>query len=324
LADTTSAAFDSSIEQSFAEAFSALENSHAVEGWRLEREPEPLLLEKSIFIPDFALTRSHRRVYVEILGFWTPAYRERKIAKLQQLQGQHDLLLAIPVEARSAFASIAADFPIVWYEGQLSATDVLQVLRNHYDDFAERLSLIDVETTRKRVADEGLLLERVCYELLQCYRRSELQQAAARVVGEGIAFTPGIGLYQSEWVEHLRRSFVDWLGEMGPLSLVDVLGESRLRWPVLAACEDATIEALLALWPDDVYIRRNSIFDAVVEAVGPRAPARGAPTGAGTAATDALPMDGEAEKAPKKQVRERRPAYKKRTLNETIQGDLWG
>jgi predicted nuclease of restriction endonuclease-like RecB superfamily len=72
----TSTLFDSSIEQSFAEAFQALENSSATEGWRLEREPEPLLLDTSIFIPDFALTRGNRRIYVEILGFWTPSYRQ--------------------------------------------------------------------------------------------------------------------------------------------------------------------------------------------------------------------------------------------------------
>src|SRR5207237_744938 len=40
----TNAIFDSSIEQSFAEAFSALAHSHGADGWRLEREPEPILL----------------------------------------------------------------------------------------------------------------------------------------------------------------------------------------------------------------------------------------------------------------------------------------
>lgn len=36
--------FDSSIEQSFAEAFISLANSQGADGWHLEREPEPLLL----------------------------------------------------------------------------------------------------------------------------------------------------------------------------------------------------------------------------------------------------------------------------------------
>ncbi len=175
--------FDSSIEQSFSASFVSLASSQGVDGWRLEREPEPLLLASSIFIPDFALTRGQRRIYVEILGFWTPSYRERKIQKLQQLLDRDDLLLAIPIDAKDAFASIAPHFPIVYYDGQLSVTHVLQMLHSRYDDFAERLERIDILLVRERVLREGLLPERLCYDLLHCYRRSELPQAAERVVG---------------------------------------------------------------------------------------------------------------------------------------------
>src|SRR5258706_8771358 len=222
---TASSIFDSSIEQSFAEAFHALANSDGADGWQLEREPEPLLLNpvvgettssttlQGIFIPDFALTRGNRRIYVEILGFWTTSYRERKIAKLQHLMERGDLVLAIPVQAREGFTSLGANFPIVEYNGQLSATELLKVLRSRYDDLAERLARIDVDSVRERIENAGLLSERACYELLHCYRRSELLRAAERVAGESIAFTPGIGLYHVDWLEHLRVSFVKWLGD---------------------------------------------------------------------------------------------------------------
>ncbi len=315
-----SALFDSSIEQSFAEAFSALESGQGVDGWRLEREPEPLLLKPAqgettlpgIFIPDFALTRAHRRIYVEILGFWTPSYRERKLQKLQQLAGRNDLLLAIPEEARTAFASIASMFPIVWYEGQLSATELLSVMRNHYDDFSERLAQIDVESVRKCVSNEGIVLEQACYALLHCYRRSELQIAAECIVEKDIIFVPGIGLYESNWMERLRNSFVEWIEEVGALPLTDVLRATRERWPVLKIAEDATIEALIALWPE-VCVRRSSIFDAVVEMSNRQEVYDGKDD-----------VGAEFIAVPKKVVRERRTAYKKRTTNETAQGDLWG
>ncbi len=213
----TSSIYDSSIEQSFAEAFHSLANSDGADGWQLEREPEPLLIaypsmetaastiSHGIFIPDFALTRDNQRIYVEILGYWTPAYRERKIAKLQLLKDRNDLVLAIPREASEAFASIANDFPIVIYRNQLSATELLNVLRSHYDDLSVRLSQIDVQDVRKRIQSESLLPERACYTLLHCYRRSELIQAAERIIGEGIAFTPGIGFYQIEFVRTTKR-----------------------------------------------------------------------------------------------------------------------
>ena len=330
----TSSIYDSSIEQSFAEAFHSLANSDGADGWQLEREPEPLLLahpstetaastiSHGIFIPDFALTRDNLRLYVEILGYWTPAYRERKIAKLHLLKDRNDLVLAIPREASDAFASIANDFPIVIYRDQLSATELLNVLRSHYDDVTARLSQIDVKDVRKRIESESLLPERACYSLLHCYRRSELILAAERIIGEGIAFTPGIGFYQVDSLEQLRGSFVEWLEDSlkeGEKSAVEggekkhkkslplswVLDESRSRWPILATCEDASIEALISLWPE-VHISRISIFEATISV-----------------------LDGEETLLPQEEVpfknsaRSQRKTVKKRIVQETNQADLW-
>ncbi len=330
----TSSIYDSSIEQSFAEAFQALANSDGADGWRLEREPEPLLLThpsteltssttpQGIFIPDFALTRDNLRIYVEILGYWTPSYRERKIAKLQLLKNRNDLVLAIPQEAHDAFSSLSTDFPIVIYDGQLSATEILRVLRSQYDDLAERLAQIDVNDVRKRIESESLLPERACYALLHCYRRSELLQAAQRIIGESITFTPGIGFYLIDSLEQLRSSFVKWLGDSlwegessagedggkklkNPLSLAWVINESRSHWPILATCEDSTIEALIGLW-SEVHISRSSIFEATISLLdGEETP---------------LPK---VENVPKKLARIQRTTTKKRIRSETSQPDLW-
>ncbi|MBA2285035.1 MAG: DUF790 family protein [Ktedonobacteraceae bacterium] len=312
--------YDSSIEQSFAEAFRALESSQAVDGWRLEREPEPLLLEQGIFIPDFALTRARRRIYVEILGFWTPAYRERKIRKLQQLRERDDILLAIPQEARDAFSNIATSFPIVWYDGQLSATELLSTLRSHYDDFAGRLASIDIGAVRQRVRREHLLLERACYELLSCYRRSELQRASESIAGDDIGYIVGVGLYQVDWLEHLHHSFVEWLSGVRSLPLPTVLREVRERWPALAQCEEATLETLLSLWPE-VRVQRSSIFEALVEHSE-----AGQIDGVEEEAQPALPVDRASIQGTKRpgRIRERRVVQKKQGASETTQGDLWG
>ncbi|HEV2662244.1 MAG TPA: DUF790 family protein, partial [Ktedonobacteraceae bacterium] len=310
--------FDSSIEQSFSEAFAALAESQGVDSWCLEREPEPLLLPSSIFIPDFALTRAHRRIYVEILGFWTPAYREKKVNKLQQLRGRDDLVLAVPVEARDAFAAIAADFPIIYYSGQLSVTEVLQLLRAHYDDFAARLALIDVSAVQAYVERAGLLPERLCYAQLHAYRRSELQQAAERVVAARVAFLPGIGLYSLDWLEQLKKAFIMWILATRRATLSEVLREMRARWPVLSACEDATLEALLDLWPE-VQVRRDSIFEAQVELVVDGLADAQEPEAEEVQSVAAAPTA-------KKLVRERRVAVKKHAASEqaATQGDLWG
>lgn len=310
--------FDSSIEQSFSEAYEAMASQQGVDGWRLEREPEPLLLDSGIFIPDFAFTRGSHRIYVEILGFWTPSYRERKIQKLQQLQGRTDLLLAIPLEAKDAFSSIAAYFPIVFYAGQLSVTEVLQVLRGRYDDFAERQALIDVDEVRVRVRSEGLLPEQLCYTLLHCYRRSEIPLAAERIVNEDIRFVAGIGLYEVVWMERLRRSFATWMRTVRSATLGDALREMQRCEIILTKCDDATLESLISLW-SEVTIRRASIFEAVVEAVDVE------DTTSIEEVLQETSSDNETEEEVKKPKRERRSTPKKRVVKEreTVQGDLW-
>lgn len=256
--------FDSSIEQGFAEAFTALAASQGADGWHLEREPEPLLLGQSIFIPDFALSRGRGRIYMEILGFWTPAYRERKIQKLLQMTQRKDLILAIPLEAKEAFAAISAFFPIVYYRGQLSASEVLHLLRQHFDDFASRLAQLESASIRAQVQMRGFIPEQECYALLKCYRRSELAQATQLVVDERIRYVAGLGFYFVEAEEQLRREMLTTLRAENTLTLGAFVTHVKHLAPALQACDESAIEALIALWPG-MHIRRDSIFEAQVE-----------------------------------------------------------
>jgi predicted nuclease of restriction endonuclease-like RecB superfamily len=315
----TAAIYDSSVEQRFAEAFAALERGNGCDGWQLEREPEPLLLKSEtgqafahgIFIPDFALMRGARRVYVEILGFWTPAYRERKLQKLQWLKGRTDLVLAVPVEARQVFAGLAPDFPLVEYAGQLSATDLLRVMQTRYDDFAERLSNLDSEEIHAQVRATYFIGDQTCYTLLHCYRRSELSQAAERVLTSDMVYTPGLGLYLLAWLERLHHSFVEWIEarKKPELSLSAIIQEWQARWPELAGCDKGAIETLLSFWPE-VRIQHNSIFETVVVIE------------AFQGEQQAVEETNEVISS-NKRVRERRAGTKKMLAQETNQQNLW-
>ncbi len=305
--------FDSSIEQTFAEEFTALARSQGVDGWRLEREPEPLLLDHSIFIPDFAVTRSHQRIYVEILGFWTPSYRERKLQKLLQLQDRQDLVLALPIDAKETFSTILSAFPIILYEGQLSATDVLAVLRTCYDDFAERQARIDVAAIRELVQQNGFLNEHLCAEVLHCYRRSELLSAVEHIIKEEIKFSVGVGLYTTPWMEHQRQTFMMWMRSIRSVVLEDALQELRTYAEVLQACENATLEAIMSMW-SEVQIRRASIFDARVELVEEQRQDE----------EEQTPIDVFVPSAKPVKLREKRPTIRKRQNSaSTTQEDLW-
>jgi predicted nuclease of restriction endonuclease-like RecB superfamily len=322
--------FDSSIEQAFAEAFIASAQSRGVDGWQLEREPEPLLTERGIFIPDFALTRDRRRVYVEILGFWTAAYRERKVQKLQLLRGRADLLLILPTEAKEAFASIANDFPFVFYEKQISVTDVVQVLRSAYDDFEMRLEQLSLPEVWREVHEAGFVMEQECYRLLHCYRRAEIQRVAERITAgnDAIAFVPGLGLYERVWLEGVRAMCREWLAEVEEgqeTTLDEVIQKLKRAWVELRPCENSIVETLLRQWPE-VIVKRDSIFTATVELA--KVEEEQQVTSSPTETSEEVLLAAPPMKAAKKVVREKRTVAatpKKHVAQEaeTVQGNLW-
>jgi predicted nuclease of restriction endonuclease-like RecB superfamily len=88
--------FDSSVETKFATQFEKLKT-----GWKLIREPHPLILPNGkAFIPDFLFEKYDNKVYFEIIGFWTPQYLERKFKKINEImkindQSKYDILIAV-------------------------------------------------------------------------------------------------------------------------------------------------------------------------------------------------------------------------------------
>ena len=87
--------FDSSVEAKFATQFEKFRT-----GWKLIREPDPLIFSNGkAFIPDFLFEKYDKKIYFEIIGFWTPQYLERKFKKIQEIiktnDSKYDLLIAI-------------------------------------------------------------------------------------------------------------------------------------------------------------------------------------------------------------------------------------
>jgi predicted nuclease of restriction endonuclease-like RecB superfamily len=73
--------FDSGVEEKFSIRFEQSAN-----GWKLIREPDPLILSNGkALIPDFAFEKYGIRIYLEIVGFWTKEYLEKKIQKIADL-----------------------------------------------------------------------------------------------------------------------------------------------------------------------------------------------------------------------------------------------
>lgn len=205
--------FDSSLERRLSADFGALERAGESAGWRLEREPEPVIIGDTILIPDFALTRDQRRVYLEVAGYWRPDYRARKARKLATLAGAVALIVAAPESARSEFTGLDATYPFLWYrDDAISAPALIGVIERAYDDFPARLASLDLSALLVEVSRRGVIPPREASAALRAYSRAEHARAASALARYAVEHA----IPAPEWV--------DGLGLCSPARL-DALGE---------------------------------------------------------------------------------------------------
>ena len=122
--------YDSDVEADFATRFASLDLP-----WDLRREPEPLEAGASVAIPDFVFEYRHGdfRVFFEIMGFWTPAYVEKKLAQFDAIDDV-ELLVAYDESLGVGEAIEARDHRAIPYTGSVRVKDVRDALRRDETD----------------------------------------------------------------------------------------------------------------------------------------------------------------------------------------------
>jgi predicted nuclease of restriction endonuclease-like RecB superfamily len=113
--------FDSTIEETFATQFGPERD-----GWRLSRESEILHDGQTTFLPDFVFRHDDgRTAFLEIVGFWTPEYLEKKRQTVARFR-EHNVLLAVPHRSLRPGAEIGPN--IIVYKTRLKVEAVLAAL----------------------------------------------------------------------------------------------------------------------------------------------------------------------------------------------------
>lgn len=272
-------AFDSSLESRLHAEFAAYEQAGEAHGWRLEREPEPIIIGDTLMIPDFALTRGARRVYLEIAGYWRPEYRERKLRKLNALRGAVSLIVAAPTTTRAEYAALADDFPLLWYGSYLGARPLLDLLDRAFDDRERRLAMVDGAALLETLARRQVIPEEEATALLRVYSRNERADALARL--RGIARTRGVP--EPEWLDGVGLAHAPWVAETVAWlrERVRVAGEAgiplaalsdglRQHEPALARITPTGAESLARR--SGLALARPSLFEVIVTSAGSPAP----------------------------------------------------
>lgn len=232
-------AYDSGVEKEFAQRFEALKT-----GWRLRREPEPIPVGGTVLIPDFGFEKDEARIYMEIVGFWTPEYLKRKIEKLETLKG---LEMIVAVDMRLACHRIdrlGETLHLLYFKDKIPLRPILLRLRGAEERLKSREA--------RRISREAILmnLDKPVMSLEELAERIGVASSVLRefLKGEEI---PGYKILTEllvqedrlrEMEDSLRRrmadgrlslneasSIIEELGGVKPTIILEALGY-RVRW----------------------------------------------------------------------------------------------
>ena len=116
--------YDSTVEERFARSFLSYGS-----GWTLKREPEPLVAGTHVLIPDFSFEKNGAKVYLEVVGFWTSDYLERKISKLKQVAGIDMIVAANQSLACSKLERLKSSALVIYYEKEVPLKPIIEHLK---------------------------------------------------------------------------------------------------------------------------------------------------------------------------------------------------
>jgi predicted nuclease of restriction endonuclease-like RecB superfamily len=257
--------FDSLVEAKLYREFKSLERQGYTNGWQMLREPDPLLAPGAVMIPDFAFRRGEACVYMEIVGFWSPGYREKKLQKLRLLSGSSPdtaLILAVPRENAEAYGGLP--FPVAPYKTGVRSTDLLTLLNTRYggresreEGAQERLGEL-----RSAALSRGFVREQEVADTLQAYSRTELLSAVRDLSDDEVVYVAGIGLMTRKMLAGVEAGLRDAL----QVSDNKLLLEDAERIASEALGDRADVESLLSALPN-LQIERPSLFEAYLVGV---------------------------------------------------------
>lgn len=264
--------FDSEVEERLARDFESLRRQGRAGGWRLVREPGLLMAGGRVLIPDFALERGALRVFVEVAGFWTPGYIQKKRQALERLSPQTPLVLAAAEGPAAALSGLP--FPVLTYRQWVRVPELLALAESRYGDFSSRTEGASARLTRicDEGAEAGWIAEARLAAALDCHSPGEvLRVLASAPLPHGWQHLPGAGLGGPALRASVAAALTDCWEQRGTDAVL-TLDEVRALLPgrALPETEDALV-ALLERLPVCI-VARPSLFEVQVRPGGDRAP----------------------------------------------------
>ncbi|MBY9005985.1 MAG: DUF790 family protein [Candidatus Lokiarchaeota archaeon] len=124
--------FDSEIEKGFFNDFKIFAPE-----WEIKREPTYIKAGNYVIIPDFGFYKNGIELYLEIVGFWTPEYIEKKIKKFNKSETK--IIVAVNRNLKCS----KEDFPgdVIFYKDRIPMKKILNILqREEEKDIQQKIA----------------------------------------------------------------------------------------------------------------------------------------------------------------------------------------
>jgi len=136
--------FDSRNEEQFYNELSLYASD-----WEIRREPTFIKAGNYVIIPDFGFYKNGMKVFLEVVGFWTREYIEKKIKKFNQT----DTKIIVALNQNLKCSSL--DFPgdVIFYKKHIPIKPILEILKRE----EERKIKHDINSIHTIKIDEDII-----------------------------------------------------------------------------------------------------------------------------------------------------------------------
>ncbi len=199
---------DSKVENKF------LKTWRNYKGWKAKPEPEAIIAGKKMYVPDFLLQRGEKEVYLEIVGYYTMKYIQKKKMQMKELSRLGiPIIYLIDEDIKNNFSDVKGIGATFFSGTDIPNNEVARLLEEKYTDYEERLPILKerVETLCSEINEELQLMtiQRV-QQKLETYTADEAskfltEKEISNLLKENdILFLSSFGLVKEDIVKEVQ------------------------------------------------------------------------------------------------------------------------
>ncbi|MHA1685744.1 MAG: DUF790 family protein [Candidatus Heimdallarchaeaceae archaeon] len=199
---------DSKIESKFYNTWKMMH------GWKAIPEPEAIIVGNRVIIPDFLLKRGKTEVYVEIVGYYTHQYIQKKKNVMTLLARNNvPIIYLIDEQLRPHFIDLRNIHAVYYSKNEVPTKELLTLLEENYTDYEERVPVLlgKLDKICNKLTQNGALTLQQLETQIETYSRNELlrilqtPEAQQIFTEHGITFIKSFGLVHNQVIEDIRQ-----------------------------------------------------------------------------------------------------------------------